>query len=383
MATGVHSSQLFYRLIRPLLFRLEAESAHDLTLNGLRLAGRLAVSRWLLRTLFSVDDPRLVTEVFGLRFKNPVGLAAGYDKNGAAVNGLSALGFGHLEVGTVTRLPQVGNPRPRVHRLPPARALVNSMGFPNAGVDALPADLRPAAGQTASRRTPTRIGINVGKGRDTPLEQAATDYCALLRKVHSRGQADYVAVNVSSPNTRGLRQLQDRQALEGLLTSLVEVRDSLRPRLPLLVKLAPDLTDLELDDALAVLVGVGGSGVDGVIVANTTTSRDGVPEAAKLAGGLSGAPLRKRSTAMIRYVASQAGERLAIVGVGGILEPADAVEKLQAGASLVQLFTGLVYGGPGLVRAINQELLRLCARDGLASVRDLNRYRPVPAGAPR
>jgi dihydroorotate dehydrogenase len=322
--------------------------------------------------LFAVDDPRLETEAFGLRFKNPVGLAAGYDKNGVAVSGLSALGFGHIEVGTVTPLAQVGNPRPRVHRLPRARAVVNSMGFPNAGVGALPADLRASASQASASRIPTRVGVNIGKGRDTPLEQAAADYSALLRTVHSGGQADYVAVNVSSPNTRGLRQLQGREFLEGLLTTLVKVRDGLRPRLPLLVKLAPDLTEAEIDDALDVLLGV--SAVDGVIVCNTTTNRDAVPEAAKLAGGLSGAPLRERSTAMIRYIARQTGGRLPIVGVGGILEPADAVEKLQAGASLVQIFSGLVYSGPGLVRAINEELLRLCARDGLASVRDL--YRP-------
>jgi dihydroorotate dehydrogenase len=257
------------------------------------------------------------------------------------------------------------------------------MGFPNGGVDALRLDRRASAGQASAGAVPTRVGVNIGKGRDTPLEQAAADYIALLRIIHSRGQADYIAVNVSSPNTRGLRQLQDREFLEGLVTSLVEVRDALQPRLPLLVKLAPDLTEAEIDDALDVLMGVGGTGIDGVIVSNTTVSRDGVPDAANLAGGLSGAPLRARSTAMIRYVARQTGGRLPIVGVGGILEPADAIEKLQAGASLVQLFTGLVYSGPGLVRAINEELLRLCAREGLSSVRDLIGYQPAPARAPR
>jgi dihydroorotate dehydrogenase len=357
-----------YHLIRPLLFRLDAERAHGLTLAALRAAGRFAITRRLLLRLYEVDDPRLEVEAFGLRFKNPVGLAAGYDKNGVAVSGLNGLGFGHIEIGTLTRLPQAGNPRPRIHRLPGAQALVNSMGFPNAGIDALPAMLRNAPGLAGSGRRPTRIGINLGKGRDTPLETAVEDYCALLAAVDASGQADYVAINVSSPNTSGLRQLQSRDALENLLGALVELRDGLRPRLPLLVKVAPDLTEAETDDVLAA---VAGSGADGLIVSNTTISREGVPEAAELAGGISGAPLRQRSTAMIRRLARQTDGRLPIIGVGGVMSPADAIEKLRAGASLVQIYTGLVYVGPGLVRDINSELLRACVRDGLPSVRDL------------
>ena len=357
-----------YPLIRPLLFRLDAERAHGLTLNAVRAAGSTGLSRWFLRRLFELDDQRLEVEAFGLSFKNPVGLAAGYDKNGVAVSGLSTLGFGHLELGTVTRLPQPGNPRPRIQRFPKAQALVNSMGFPNHGVEALPAGLRAAPALTEAGRVPTRLGLNLGKGKSTPLERAADDYCALLRAVHARGQADYVAINVSSPNTSGLRQLQARQLLEALLAQVIAARDSLTPRLPLLVKIAPDLSDQEADDVLEAAVR---TGADGLIVSNTTTSREGVPEAASLPGGLSGAPLRPRATVMIRQLARQAAGRLAIVGVGGVMTPADALEKLRAGAALVQVYTGLVYAGPGLVRAINTELLRACKREGLTSIRGL------------
>ena len=330
-----------YPLIRPLLFRLDAERAHGLTLTALRAAGRFAVTRRLLRGLFEVNDSRLEVEAFGLRFKNPVGLAAGYDKNGAAVGGLSALGFGHLEIGTLTRMPQAGNQRPRVHRFPAAQALVNSMGFPNAGIDALPAELAASPGLSESGRLPTRLGVNLGKGRDTPLDKAVDDYSALLRAVHARRQAQYVAINISSPNTQGLRQLQARAALEALLGALIELRDGLRPRLPVLVKIAPDLTEAESDDVLAAVTR---AGADGLIVSNTTTSRDGVPQAADLPGGTSGAPLRARSTAMIRRLARLTNGQLPIIGVGGILTPADALEKLRAGAARGRLH-GVTVGG--------------------------------------
>ncbi|MGH2521208.1 MAG: quinone-dependent dihydroorotate dehydrogenase, partial [Anaerolineales bacterium] len=227
-----------YTLIRPLLFRFDPERAHALTLALLRWVGQFSMTRDLLWRLFEVSDPRLEVEAFGLQFKNPVGLAAGYDKNGIAVRGLSCLGFGHIEVGTVTRRPQAGNPRPRVHRIPEAGALINSLGFPNAGVEALRVE-----------RTLVRIGINIGKGTSTPLEKAADDYGVLLRQVHS--QTDYVALNVSSPNTFGLRQLQARAALDELLAAVTGVRDSLTPRVPLLVKIAPDLTEKEIDDLLS------------------------------------------------------------------------------------------------------------------------------------
>jgi dihydroorotate dehydrogenase len=332
-----------YPLVRALLFRLDAETAHDLVLRLVRWAGLFPPAYALLRALYTLEDARLEVEAFGVRFRNPVGLAAGYDKNGLAVRGLSALGFGHIEVGTLTLHAQAGNPRPRIHRIPQAQALINRMGFPNAGVDAL-----RICGDSA-----TRIGINIGKSKDTPLPEAAEDYCALLRRVYH--QADYVALNVSSPNTPELRQLQTRGAIESLLKAVAAVRDSLQPRVPLLVKIAPDLTWAEVDDILAA---VAAAGIDGVIATNTTLERGGVPERFRhLAGGLSGAPLRARATELVRYIARRTEGQLPIIGVGGIGSAADALEKLDAGACLVQVYTGLVYAGPGLVRAINQALL--------------------------
>ncbi len=358
-----------YRLIRSLLFRLDAEDAHNLTLGLLQRAGGWRLAQRALARWYAVDDPRLEVEVFGLRFRNPVGLAAGYDKNGVALAGLAALGFGHLEVGTLTPQPQAGNPRPRVHRFPAARAVVNSMGFPNRGIAALPEGL---ATTHSAHRLPAlsrvRVGINLGKGKDTPLERAAEDYCALLRHVHAHQQADYAAINISSPNTPGLRQLQAQAAIEALLRTVAAARDALVPRLPLLVKIAPDLSDAEI---AAMLEAIALTGVDGIIATNTTTSRADLPAAAALPGGLSGAPLRARSTEVIRAIAARTQGRLPIIGVGGIANAADALEKLRAGASLVQVYTGLVYTGPGLIRSINRGLLRACDAAGAASVRDL------------
>jgi dihydroorotate dehydrogenase len=326
-----------YNTIRSILFRLDPEDVHTLVLGLIRWAGILPPAYALVRAMYACDDPRLAVEAFGVRFNNPIGLAAGYDKNGVAVRGLSALGFGHVEVGTVTRQAQAGNPRPRIHRVPEAGALINSMGFPNDGVEAL-----------RVRRGAARVGINIGKSKDTPLEGAAEDYCTLLRQVYR--QADYVALNVSSPNTLNLRRLQAREAVEGLLKAVAQVRDGLQPRVPLLVKIAPDLTDVEVDDVLGAIEL---SGLDGIIATNTTIGRDGIPARyAALPGGLSGAPLRARSTEMVRTIARRTGGRLPIIGVGGIASPQEAVEKLDAGASLVQVYTGLVYAGPGLVKSI-------------------------------
>jgi dihydroorotate dehydrogenase len=330
-----------YHLIRPLLFRLDAEQAHHLTLNLLRWAGASALVRTCLRRAFCIDDPRLAVDAFGLHFINRVGLAAGYDKNGVAVTGLSCLGFGHIEVGTVTRLPQVGNPRPRVHRLPEHQAVINRMGFPNAGIHAL-----------RVKHDGVCIGINIGKGKDTPVEAAADDYCTLLQQVYT--QADYVTVNISSPNTLNLRQLQARRELEQLLGAITTVRNQLPRRIPLLVKIAPDLSDGEIDDVLTTVIQ---TGMDGLIATNTTTSRAGVAERYQaLAGGLSGAPLRARSTQVVRTIAERTSGKLPLIGVGGILNADDALEKLDAGAWLVQLYTGLVYNGPGLVRQILRRL---------------------------
>lgn len=330
-----------YQSIRPILFRLDPERAHNLTLRLIQLAGQLPPVAALLRSRFDVNDLCLEVEAFGLKFKNPIGLAAGYDKNGVAVKGLSALGFGHIEIGTVTQRAQAGNPKPRVHRLTDTQGLINSMGFPNVGAAALNVTHGFA-----------KVGINIGKSKDTPNEQAANDYCALLEQVHR--QADYVTINISSPNTRNLRQLQTRGMIEHLLTEVTTARNGLSPRVPVLVKIAPDLTANEIDDVLAAIEL---TGIDGIIATNTTLSRDGVSDRHRdLKGGLSGALLRSRSTEVIRYIARRTQGRLPIVGVGGIASAQDAIEKLEAGATLIQVYTGLIYSGPGLVRQINQAL---------------------------
>ena len=331
-----------YQTIRPLLFRLDPETVHHLTLGLLRWAGNFPPTQALLRAMFVVDDARLHREAFGVQFENPVGLAAGYDKNGIAVRGLSALGFGHVEVGTVTLKPQPGNSRPRIFRIPASNAVINRMGFPSDGVDALKLG-----------RTDARIGVNIGKNKETPLERAADDYCELLRRIHA--QADYVAVNVSSPNTPGLRQLQSREAIRELLQAIATVRNQLTPRVPLLVKIAPDLSDAEIDDVIAAIFDCG---LDGVIATNTTLSREGISNRVNETGGLSGAPLRARVTQVIHYIAERTQDKLPIIGVGGIASAQDAIEKLNAGARLVQVYTGLVYRGPGLVREINRALLQ-------------------------
>ena len=337
-----------YALVRSLLFRLEAERAHGLTLRAIRLAGSLPVMPAVLRRLYAA--PERPVQAFGLRFKNPVGLAAGYDKDGLGWRGLACLGFGHIEVGTVTLRPQAGNPQPRIFRLREDRALINRMGFPGLGAEAV-------ARHLPARRPPGLVlGVNLGKNKDTPLEQADQDYLALLRIFAPL--ADYLAINVSSPNTVGLRRLQARDMLEGLLAALIAERaaqvHSLGKKLPLLVKLAPDLTDDELEDALVAIVN---TGVDGVIATNTTLSRQDVhSRLAGESGGLSGAPLTTRSRNMVAQIVQRTAGRLPVIGVGGIMDPADAQAMLDAGACLVQVYTGLVYAGPGLVHRINKEI---------------------------
>jgi dihydroorotate dehydrogenase len=341
-----------YSVLRRLLFRLDAETAHALTLKLLRLAGALAPVRAALKRAYGFTDPSLSLNVFGVSFPNPLGLAAGYDKDGSALAGLACLGFGHVELGTVTPRPQEGNPRPRVFRLVEDEALINRMGFPNAGAEALWRRLR------RSRPAGVRVGVNIGKGAATPLERAAEDYLEAARLFYE--VCDYLAVNVSSPNTLGLRRLQARDHLEALLHSLTEERrrwaKGAGNRPPILVKLAPDLGDDELEDAIGAIVG---SGAEGVIVTNTTLERGGLRSArAAEAGGLSGRPLRARSTEVIRRVAAVSGGRLPVVGVGGVFDAADAREKLEAGAVLVQVYTGLVYEGPGMVRRLLAGLSR-------------------------
>lgn len=332
-----------YGAIRPLLFRLEPERAHDLTIQLLRLAGALPPVNAFLRAYFRGPDHPV--ELFGLKFRNPVGLAAGYDKDGLAWRGLACLGFGHLELGTVTPQPQDGNPRPRVFRLPHDRAVINRMGFPGRGAAFVLERLN-------NRPRDFLLGINLGKNKDTPLETAHEDYLSLMRTFARH--ADYLAINVSSPNTIGLRRLQAREQLAELLAHLQAERQaqeaSLRKRLPLLVKLAPDLNDQELADALEAVTA---AGVDGVIATNTTLQRPDLHSAyARETGGLSGAPLTDISTRLIRSIHTLTAGQLPIIGVGGVMNAADARAKLEAGAALVQIYTGLIYAGPGLVREI-------------------------------
>lgn len=345
------------------LFRLgggDAETAHERTLSALARFGRTPAAvragrRWALG-----DAPGLARTLFGVRFPGPVGLAAGMDKNGVALPAWAGLGFGFVEVGTVTAHAQPGNPRPRLFRLPAAEAIVNRMGFNNSGAAALAAKLADlSAGGTTP--LPVPVGVSLGKSKITPIEDAVEDYLTSFRLVHR--YADYVAVNVSSPNTPGLRALQNRAALDELVSALAAeataVRDTPGPRraagtaVPLVVKIAPDLTDVAVGEVLEVCAA---HGVAGVIVSNTTLSRAGVQDesAAREAGGLSGAPLTRRARELVRFVVGETDGRLPVIGVGGVLTAADAVALFDAGAALVQLYTGLVYRGPALVRAINK-----------------------------
>jgi dihydroorotate dehydrogenase len=337
---------MLYPALRPLLFCLPPETAHRVTLQALDLAAAAGFSGTFARP--AVASP---VSVMGINFPNRVGLAAGLDKNAAHVDGLATLGFGFIEVGTVTPRPQPGNPQPRMFRLPAAHALINRLGFNNGGVDALLANL-------ARTRWRGVLGVNIGKNFDTPLPQAADDYLVCLRKVYAH--AGYVTVNISSPNTQGLRSLQLGDDFESLLAALKAEQAALSTRhgryVPLAVKLAPDLTDDELAVIARKLLE---HGVDGVIATNTTLSRDGVEHLghANEAGGLSGGPLAGRSTQVIATLAAALGGRIPIIGVGGILGGAEARAKIAAGASLVQLYTGLIYRGPALVA----EAARACA----------------------
>jgi dihydroorotate dehydrogenase len=335
-----------YKRLRPIIYRLTPEQAHTITIALLGLAGKLPPAAALLRAAFRPKHDGPAVEAFGLRFRNPLGMAAGYDKDGTGWRGLACLGFGHIEVGTVTPRPQPGNPSPRLFRLVPDRAVINRMGFNNRGAEFMARQLR------GLRRKDIVLGVNIGKNKNTPLEQAGQDYLTLLRTFAPL--ADYLAVNVSSPNTPGLRSLQTRDALEGLLQPLSEEKEHLARQLgrpvPVLVKLAPDLDDQELDDALTAVLTCR---MDGLILTNTTLARPPlISPLASETGGLSGAPLTSLSTAMVAKVARRLEGRLPIVASGGVMDASTAQEKLDSGAALVQLYTGLIYEGPGLVKNI-------------------------------
>ena len=333
---------LLYPFARDALFALDPEAAHHLTLDSLRRAQALGVARLVAPSIR--DDP---STVMGLRFRNPVGLAAGMDKDGAYIDALASFGFGFIEVGTVTPRPQSGNPKPRMFRIREANALVNRMGFNNAGLDAFIANVRASRYRQRSRGI---LGLNIGKNADTPIERAVDDYLIGLEGVYPH--ADYVTVNISSPNTRNLRELQSADQLGGLLATLKKKQAELADRhgryVPLAVKIAPDLDGPAIDAIADTLVACG---IDGVIATNTTVSRDavkGMPHADE-AGGLSGAPLTAASTAVVAAMHARLAGRIPIIGVGGIVRGADARAKRDAGAALVQVYTGLIYRGPSLV----------------------------------
>ncbi|MBN8678419.1 MAG: quinone-dependent dihydroorotate dehydrogenase [Chitinophagales bacterium] len=339
-----------YSIFKPLLFALSPEKAHRLTFQLLDLAASIPPTRWWMRAMFCSTDKRMERQVMGLTFPNAVGLAAGFDKDGKHLAGLTCLGFGFIEVGTVTPLAQDGNPRPRLFRLPEDEALINRMGFNNLGLDALVEELKrwreknPSGGPI--------IGGNIGKNKVTPNEKAVDDYLICFDKLFP--WVDYFVVNVSSPNTPGLRELQEKEPLTRLLNELQTKNRAQTAPKPILLKIAPDLTDSQLDDIADI---VRETGLAGVIATNTTISRNGLntSEASVTAigaGGLSGAPVRARATEVIRYLRRKLGKDVVIIGVGGIDSAESAREKMAAGADLVQLYTGLIYKGPGLVKEV-------------------------------
>lgn len=346
---------MYKHIILPILFRFDAETIHHTVTRLLQIALSIPGVSGLCRKFYVVDDNRLARTVFGLTFPNPVGMAAGFDKNAELISELSDLGFGFVEIGTVTPRPQPGNPRPRLFRLKADGGLINRMGFNNKGAGPAAERIRHFAKNRGNRQV--IIGGNIGKNKDTPNEDALTDYLLSFRELFDA--VDYFVVNVSSPNTPGLRDLQEREPLTRLLAALQqENRQKPAPK-PILLKIAPDLTNGQLDDIIAI---VAETGIAGVIATNTTISREGLTTDATTiaqvgAGGVSGKPLRERATDVIRYLHQQSGGSFPIIGVGGIATPADAKEKLAAGASLVQVYTSFIYEGPALAKRINKALI--------------------------
>ncbi|MGB7786547.1 MAG: quinone-dependent dihydroorotate dehydrogenase [Salinimicrobium sp.] len=336
---------MYHKVVRPLLFKLDPEKVHHLTFSMLRKLFKLPAVQGVIRRKFAVEDPRLEREVFGLKFKNPVGLAAGFDKDAKLYKELSSFGFGFIEIGTLTPKPQPGNEKKRLFRLKKDKAIINRMGFNNGGVD--------AAVERLKKNKNVLIGGNIGKNKITPNEKAVDDYLICFNALFDH--VDYFVVNVSSPNTPNLRELQDKEPLMNLLNTL-QKKNAGRPKSkPILLKIAPDLTDEQLLDIIDI---VKETGIAGVIATNTTIERKGlVSEEKDEVGGLSGAPLRQRATEVIRFLTTKSNNAFPVIGVGGIMTPEDALEKLDAGASLVQLYTGFIYEGPGLVKKINKAIL--------------------------
>jgi dihydroorotate dehydrogenase len=346
-----------YSLLRPLLFQINPEKVHYLVTNNLKYFNRLPGGAALSRAIWDFKDARLEKEVFGLKFDNPVGLAAGFDKNGELMGEMANMGFGFVEVGTVTPLPQPGNPKPRMFRLPDDSGLINRMGFNNLGVDVVAERIEAFRGKAKGAQKRLIIGGNIGKNKNTVNENAVRDYIKCFDRLFD--VVDYFVVNVSSPNTPGLRALQEKEPLMQLLNTLQQRNLKNGISRPILLKIAPDLTNEQLDDIVHIVLK---TGITGVIATNTTINREGLVSKNNLkneAGGLSGKPLTKRSTEVISYIFKKSKGAFPIIGVGGIHSPEDAIEKLQAGASLIQLYTGFIYEGPGLIKRINKKILEV------------------------
>ena len=337
---------MYQKLIKPLLFRFDPERVHYFTFSLIKFLSALPFASVVIRALYQVKDPRLERKVFGLTFPNPVGLAAGFDKNAVLYKELSNFGFGFIEIGTLTPKGQPGNPKKRLFRLQEDEAIINRMGFNNEGVD--------DAVKRLKKNSHVLIGGNIGKNKVTPNEEAVNDYIYCFNALFD--YVDYFVVNVSSPNTPNLRALQDKEPLTHLLSTLKDLNDKKEQPKPILLKIAPDLSDDQLLDIIDIVTTVK---IDGVIATNTTLSREGLQSKHKTEmGGLSGKPLTQRSTEVIRFLVEKSNHAFPIIGVGGIHTPEDAIEKLDAGAALVQLYTGFVYEGPAAVRNINRALLK-------------------------
>ena len=341
---------VYKHLIKPLLFSKNPESAHYFTFGWIKRLFNLPVVSSVIKSTFAFEHKGLEREVFGLTFKNPIGLAAGFDKDAKLIDEMSMLGFGFIEIGTLTPKAQEGNPKPRMFRLPKDQALINRMGFNNEGVIA-------AVERLKKRKSGVLVGGNIGKNKDTPNDQAIDDYLYSLHALHPH--VDYFVINVSSPNTPNLRELQEKEPLKRLLQAVKSATDHYPQNRPILLKIAPDLNQSQLDDIIAI---VKETNIDGVIATNTTIERDGLktsPDRVREigAGGLSGKVLKDRSTEVIRYLTSQSGNAFPVIGVGGIFTVADAMEKLEAGASLVQVYTGMIYEGPAMVKRLKMGLV--------------------------
>ncbi len=341
---------MYKKIIRPILFQFDPEKIHNFTFLIFKLAKAIPGIGYITRKIFELNHPVLERELFGIKFPNPIGLAAGLDKDAVAFDMLGYLGFGFVEIGTLTPVGQPGNPKPRAFRLKKDQAIINRMGFNNRGVE-------QAVKQLKKKKSKIIIGGNIGKNKLTPNENAIDDYSIAFRSLFP--YVDYFAVNISSPNTPNLRELQEKEPLKKLLNTLKSINLEMPTQKPILLKIAPDLSNEQLDDIIEIVLETGTSGI---IASNTTISRENLSytenEIEKIgAGGLSGKPLTKRSTEIIKYIVQKTNSSIPVIGVGGIMSPEDAMEKIEAGASLVQLYTGFIYEGPGLIKKIKQKII--------------------------